>query len=49
MCRYAVRAGDTLNSIANQFSVCPPALIAANPNIDFKHLVRCQIICIPDV
>ena len=45
--RYAARAGDTLNRIANKFNVCPLDLIAANPNIDFQHLVRCQIICIP--
>jgi LysM repeat protein len=46
-CRYFVRAGDTLNRIANKFNVCPSALVAANPNIDFRHLVRCQIICVP--
>jgi len=48
MFRYAVRAGDTLNGIANRFNVCPSALILANPNIDFGCLVRCQIICIPN-
>jgi len=47
-CRYTVRAGDTLNSIANKFNICPLSLIEANPNIDFQHLVRCQIICIPN-
>ena len=46
-CRYTVRAGDTLNQIANKFNVCPSALIAANPNIDFQHLAKCQMICIP--
>ena len=46
-CRYAVKAGDTLNGIANRFCICPSALITANPNIDFQNLVRCQIICIP--
>ncbi len=45
--RYAVRAGDTLDRIVNRFNVCPLDLIAANPNIDFEHLARCQIICIP--
>ena len=45
--RYTVRQGDTLNRIANKLNICPSALIAANPNIDFKHLVHCQIICIP--
>lgn len=45
--RYAVREGDTLNRIVNRFNVCPLDLITANPNIDFEHLVRCQIICIP--
>jgi LysM repeat protein len=48
-CRYTVKAGDSLNRIANKFSVCPSDLIAANPNIDFKHLVRCQVICIPNM
>ena len=47
-CRYTVRAGDTLNRIANKFNVCPSALIEANPNIDFHNLVNCQIICIPN-
>ncbi len=47
-CRYTVRSGDTLNRISNQFNVCPWDLIAANPNIDFQHLVRCQTICIPN-
>ena len=46
-CRYAVRAGDTLNTIANRFNVYPSALVAANPNVDFQHLIRCQMICIP--
>lgn len=47
MCRYSVRAGDTLNGIANRFCICPSALMEANPNIDFQNLVRCQVICIP--
>ena len=47
-CRYTVRAGDTLYSIANRFAVCPTALLAANPNIDFQHLAKCQVICIPN-
>lgn len=47
--RYSVRPGDTLYSIANRFNICPLALVAANPYIDFNHLVRCQIICIPNV
>jgi len=46
-CRYSVRAGDTLNRIANRFNVNPLDLMAANPNVDFQHLVRCQTICIP--
>jgi LysM repeat protein len=45
--RYTVRVGDTLNRIANKLNVCPSALIAANPNIDFQHLIHCQVICIP--
>jgi peptidoglycan endopeptidase LytF len=45
--RYVVSAGDTLNRIANKFNVCPSAIIAANPYIDFENLVRCQVICIP--
>jgi Predicted glycosyl hydrolase len=45
--RYAVRRGDTLNSIANRFNCCPMDIIDANPNIDFDCLVRCQVICIP--
>ena len=46
-CRYTVRLCDTLNGIANKFNICPSDLIAANPNVDFQHLTRCQIICIP--
>ena len=45
--RYVVRAGDTLNRIANKFNVCPSDLIAANPNINFQCLVKGQVICIP--
>ncbi|HEX2938077.1 MAG TPA: LysM peptidoglycan-binding domain-containing protein, partial [Ruminiclostridium sp.] len=45
--RYTVRAGDTLHRIANKLNVCPSAIIAANPNIDFRHLIHCQVICIP--
>ncbi len=45
--RYTVMSGDTLNRIANKLSVSPSAIMAANPNIDFRHLVHCQVICIP--
>ena len=45
--RYTVREGDTLNRIANKLNVCPSEIIAANPNIDFQHLIHCQVICIP--
>jgi peptidoglycan DL-endopeptidase LytF len=46
--RYTVRECDTLNRIANKLNVCPSAIIAANPNIDFQHLIHCQVICIPN-
>ena len=45
--RYTVREDDTLNRIANKLNVCSSAIIAANPNIDFQHLIHCQVICIP--
>ena len=45
--RYTVMTGDTLNRIANKLNVCPASITAANPNIDFEHLVHCQVICIP--
>ena len=45
--RYTVMSGDTLNRIANKLSVCPSDIVAANPNVDFQHLVHCQVICIP--
>ena len=45
--RYTVMTGDTLNRIANKLNVCPSSITAANPNIDFEHLVHCQVICIP--
>ena len=45
--RYVVSAGDNLYRIANRFNVCPASIVAANPNVDFNNLVRCQIICIP--
>lgn len=47
-CRYTVKAGDTLNRIANLFNVSPEAILAANPNVDFQNLVKCQRICIPN-
>ncbi len=46
-CRYTVKCGDTLNRIANQFNLPPAAIMAANPNVDFANLVKCQRICIP--
>ena len=46
-CRYTVKCGDTLNRIANQFNLPPTAIMAANPNVDFENLVKCQRICIP--
>ncbi|WP_312942341.1 LysM peptidoglycan-binding domain-containing protein [Oscillibacter sp.] len=46
-CRYTVKPGDTLNRIANQFNLPPAAIMAANPNVDFENLVKCQRICIP--
>ena len=45
--RYTVMAGDTLNRIANKLNVSSSALIAANPNVDFQHLIHCQVICVP--
>ncbi len=46
-CRYTVKSGDSLNRIANQFNLPPAAIMAANPNVDFHNLVKCQRICIP--
>ncbi len=46
-CRYTVKSGDTLNRIANLFNLPPAAIMAANPNVDFENLVKCQRICIP--
>ena len=45
--RYTVMAGDTLNRIANKLNVCPSEIVEANPNIDFQHLIHCQVLCIP--
>ncbi len=44
---YAIRSGDTLFRISQQFSVSVDAIMRANPGIDPNRLQIGQIICIP--
>ena len=46
--RYSVRPGDTMWSIARQYGVSLPRLIAANPHIPNPDLIRPgDLLCVP--
>ena len=44
---YAIKAGDTLFALSQQFGLSVEAIIRANPGIDPNRLQIGQIICIP--
>ena len=47
-CRYTVRRGDSMFSIAQRFGVSLQALINANPHItNPKEIFPCDVLCVP--
>ena len=44
---YSIKPGDTFYSVASRFGIVIPALIAANPGVNYNELVIGQEICVP--
>ncbi|AZO94634.1 LysM domain-containing protein [Halocella sp. SP3-1] len=44
---YSIKPGDTFYSIAQRYDTTVPALVSANPGIDFNNLQPGMTICVP--